>query len=227
MKDQIAECIFKRLDRILVNLPFQNLFPTIKVEHLIRIGSGHAPLYMSYGEQRSNYIKPFTFLNFWAKHENFKEKLKRVKAALAKWSKNTYGDIFKQLAIREDIVRVKEMLFEEEPTVENRIVLQKAQAELKSYLSIEEQYWKQKAGITWFTEGDRNTRFFYNYVNGKRKKLQLKRIQDNNGAWVENRKALAKADVEFYERQFTQEEDPADLSLLANVPTMVTGEQNF
>ncbi|XP_070045343.1 uncharacterized protein [Nicotiana tomentosiformis] len=127
-------------------------------------------------------------------------KLKRVKAALAKWSKNTYGDIFKQLAIREDIVRVKEMLFEEEPT---------------------------KAGITWFTEGDRSTRFFYNYVNGKRQKLQLKRIQDNNGAWVENRKALAKADVEFYERQFTQEEDLADLSLLANVPAMVTGEQNL
>ncbi|XP_070040187.1 uncharacterized protein LOC142177359 [Nicotiana tabacum] len=101
----------------------------------------------------------------------FKKKLKRVKIALSKWSKLTYGDIFKQLALREDVVRVKEMLFEEEPTVENRIVLQKAQAELKRLLSIEEQFWKQKAGITWFAEGDRNTRFFHSHVNGKRQKL--------------------------------------------------------
>ncbi|XP_070050672.1 uncharacterized protein [Nicotiana tomentosiformis] len=53
--------------------------------------------------------------------------------------------VMQQLAIREDIVRVKEMLFEEEQTIENRIVLQKSQAKLKKYLSIEEQYWKQKA----------------------------------------------------------------------------------
>ncbi|XP_075091658.1 uncharacterized protein LOC142171853 [Nicotiana tabacum] len=187
-----AECVFNRLDRILVNLPFQNLFPTIEVEHLIVTGSNHAHLLMSCGEQMANYIKPFKFLNFWTyKHENFKEfmrrnwftdflgdsffmfkqNLKRVKGAVSKWIKDTYGDIFKQLAIREDIVRVKEMLFEEELTVENRIVLQKSQAELKSYLSIDEQYWKEKANMTWFTEGDKNTRCFHNHVNVKRQKL--------------------------------------------------------
>ncbi|XP_075084930.1 uncharacterized protein LOC142168167 [Nicotiana tabacum] len=117
-----AECILKRLDRVFLNLPFKNLFPTIDVEHLIRTGSDHAPLFMSCGEQATNFIKPF----------------------------------------REDIMKVKEMLFEEEPTVENR-VLQKAQAELKRYLSIEEQYWKQKAGVTLFTEEDRNTSFFHNH----------------------------------------------------------------
>lgn len=109
-----------------------------------------------------------------------------MKAAWSKWSKDTYGDIFKQLAIREDIVRVKEMLFEDEPTMENRIVLKNAQAELKMYLSLEEHYWKQKAGMTWFTEEDRNTRFFHNHVNEKRQKLQPKRIQDNNGSWFED-----------------------------------------
>ncbi|XP_070010475.1 uncharacterized protein [Nicotiana sylvestris] len=64
------------------------------------------------------------------------------------------------------------------------IVLQKAQAELKKYLSIEKQYWKQKAGMNWFAEGDRNTRFFPNHVNGKRQKLQLKRIQNSEDDWI-------------------------------------------
>jgi len=41
----------------------------------------------------------------------FKENIKRVKTGLTRWSKDTYGDIFKQLIIREDIMRIKEKLF--------------------------------------------------------------------------------------------------------------------
>ncbi|XP_075085064.1 uncharacterized protein LOC107831932 [Nicotiana tabacum] len=199
---------------------FCNMLPTIEVEHLIRTGSDHAPLLMTCGVQTTNFVKPFKFLNFWTKHaifidvvrQNweadfigdpflmFKQNIKRVKAALSKWSRETFGDIFKQLAILEEIVRVKEMLFEEEPTTKNRIVLQKAQSELKKYLSIEERYWKQKAGMIWFTEGDRNTSFFHNHVNGKRKKLQLKRIKSGHGVWIEDQEQLATAAVDFYQK---------------------------
>nr|XP_009794682.1 PREDICTED: uncharacterized protein LOC104241434 [Nicotiana sylvestris] len=172
------KCIFKRLDRIFVNFQFQNMLPTIEVEHLIRTRSDHAPLLMTCGDHTTNFVKPFRFLNFWTKHATF----------------------MKVLAILEDIVRVKEMLFEEETTIENRIVLQKAQYELKKYLSIEEQYWKQKAGMTWFVEGDRNTSFFHNHVNGKRKKLQLKRIKNGSGVWIEDQEQLATVAVDFYQK---------------------------
>nr|XP_016503455.1 PREDICTED: uncharacterized protein LOC107821539 [Nicotiana tabacum] len=53
----------------------------------------------------------------------FKQKLKKVKAALSKWSRIIFGDIFKQLAMMEYIVRVKEMLFDDEPTIENINIL--------------------------------------------------------------------------------------------------------
>ncbi|XP_075083347.1 uncharacterized protein LOC142167090 [Nicotiana tabacum] len=242
-----VECIFKSLDRIFVNLSFQNMLPTIEVEHLIRTGSDHAPLLMTCGVQTTNFVKPFRFLNFWTKHATFmdvvrqnweadfigdpffmfKQNIKRVKVALSKWSRETFGDIFKQLAILEDIVRVKETLFEEEPTTENRIVLQKAQSKLKKYLSIEEQYWKQKAGMTWFAEGDRNTSFFHNHVNGKRKKLQLKRIKSGSGVWIEDQEQLAAAAVDFYQKQFTNEGYASEFSLLNNIPSMVTMDQNL
>ncbi|XP_019246545.1 PREDICTED: uncharacterized protein LOC109226206 [Nicotiana attenuata] len=156
----------------------------------------------------------------------FKQKLKRVKAALSRWSRES-GDIFKRLSILEDIVRVKEILFEEEPTIENRIVLQKAQSELKKYLSIEEQYWKEKAGMTWFDEGDMNTSFFHNHVNGKRKKLQLKRINNGSGVWIEDQEQLATAAMDFYKNQFTTEGDASDFSLLNNIPSMVTMDENL
>ncbi|XP_070031882.1 uncharacterized protein [Nicotiana tomentosiformis] len=154
-----ADYIFKRLDRILVNTPFQTLSSSTEEEHLIRTGSDHAPLLMSCGDQTMQF------------------KLKRVKIALSKWSKLTYGDIFKQLALREDVVRVKEMLFKENPTIENRIMFQKAQAEMKRYLSIEERYWKQKAGMNW---------------------QKLQRIQNHDGTWIDTQETIADVVAVFF-----------------------------
>nr|XP_009786255.1 PREDICTED: uncharacterized protein LOC104234397 [Nicotiana sylvestris] len=42
--------------------------------------------------------------------------------------------------------------------------LQKVQAELIKCLALEEKYWQQKAGMTWFKERDRNTKFFHAQV---------------------------------------------------------------
>ncbi|XP_070042828.1 uncharacterized protein [Nicotiana tomentosiformis] len=113
------------------------------------------------------------------------------------------------------------MLFEEEPTIDNKIILQKAQAELKRYLNIEEQYWKQKAGMTWFAEGDRNTRFFHNHVNGKRRKLKLNRIHNGDGVWIETQDLLDKEAVDFFQNKFSHEGDPTSFDLLSNVPSMI------
>lgn len=109
---------------------------------------------------------------------SLKHKIQKVKAALSKWTKDTFGDIFKQLVIREEIVRIKEALFEDFPTPSNRAVLQNAQAKLKQYLHYEEEFWRQKAGINWFIEGDRNTRYFHNLVKGRRKRMTIKSIQN-------------------------------------------------
>lgn len=88
-----------------------------------------------------------------------------------------FGNIFKQLTIREDIVKTKEKLFEEEPSTVNRMIMQKAQVVFKKYLHYEGKFWKQKAVYDWFKEGDRNIKFFHILVKGRRKRLQLTRIQ--------------------------------------------------
>ncbi|XP_060177821.1 uncharacterized protein LOC132607756 [Lycium barbarum] len=144
------ECIFKRLDRILSNEQFQDWFGHLEVDHLSRTG-----------------FKEIVKNNWLAEDGNdvfisFKQKVKQVKTALSVWSKQTFGDIFNQLNIREDIVKIKEQLFEEAPSETNRMILQRAQAEMKKYLHYEEEFWKQNAGFTHFAEGDKNTRFFHN-----------------------------------------------------------------
>jgi len=98
---------------------------------------------------------------------NFKLKIKKVKTALTSWSRETFGDIFQQLIIREEIARIKEKLFEEDPSSEHRSVMQRVKAEYNKYLHFEEVYWQQKAGYEWFVNGDRNTKFFHSLVKGR------------------------------------------------------------
>ncbi|XP_059277883.1 secreted RxLR effector protein 78-like [Lycium ferocissimum] len=46
--------------------------------------------------------------------------------------------------------------------------------------------------MTSFAEGDRNTKYFHSIVNGRRKRLQIKRIQNRRGIWIEVDSLLAK-----------------------------------
>ncbi|XP_060183335.1 uncharacterized protein LOC132613335 [Lycium barbarum] len=71
-----GDCILKILDRILVNIRFQNSFPNIEVEHLTKTGSDHSPMVLFCGEEAIPISKPFRFLNFWTQHESFQEVIK-------------------------------------------------------------------------------------------------------------------------------------------------------
>ncbi|XP_059291227.1 uncharacterized protein LOC132044740 [Lycium ferocissimum] len=186
------ECIFERLDRMLVNSPLLDNFGNTEVEHLARTGSDHAPLLCG-GWSTWEHEDPFI---------NFKCKMKKLKAVLSKWSREVFSDIFKQMIIREEIARLKEDLFEENPSQVNRMVVQKAQAETKRYLKYEEEYWRQKSGLDWITDGGKNTRFFHNLVKGRRKKLQIKRIQNSDGSSIEDEDQMAAEALHFYTQQF-------------------------
>lgn len=96
---------------------------------------------------------------------SFQREYKERKTSLTKWIKDTYGDTFKQLVITEDIVKIKEKLFEEHPSAENMQVLQSTQAELKRYFTL-----KKFPDLT---------RLFHIIVKRRRKKLQLHRIRNN------------------------------------------------
>ncbi|XP_075074644.1 uncharacterized protein LOC142162219 [Nicotiana tabacum] len=213
------DCIFKRLDRCLGNMELQQFWPGLEINHLSNIGSDHSPMHLSYNPNAGPIKKAFKFLNFWIKHDTFLDvvkeswhadfqaspfimfnhKLKKMKKALSLWSKATFGDIFQNLASLEEVVKVHETQFELNPTIQNRERLQRVQADLIRVWAIEEDFWKKKAGMTWFKDGDRNTKHFHAHVNGKRRKLQLKRIQDRNGIWLEDSESIANDVVHLFQ----------------------------
>jgi len=67
-----SECIFKRLDRVVVNQSLQELMGRVDLQHLARTGSDHAPVLMTCKRVTSELIsKPFRFMKFWTLREDF------------------------------------------------------------------------------------------------------------------------------------------------------------
>uniref|UniRef100_A0A0V0HB06 Putative ovule protein n=1 Tax=Solanum chacoense TaxID=4108 RepID=A0A0V0HB06_SOLCH len=118
------------------------------------------------------------------------------------------------------------MQLEINPTEENRSSLRKAEAELKRYLHMEEDYWKKKAGMRWFQEGDINTKFFHAYVKGRRRKLQILKIKSRQGDDITSTQNIGEEAVHVFKEQFMENNNPTDFSMLDIIPKLVSDEQN-
>lgn len=185
-------------------------------------------------------VKPFRFLNFWTKHKKFKEVVqsnwsidfmgnplmelhaKLQKKALTDWSRAEFGNIFLQVATLEDIIKVKEAQLEIMPSSENRTELCKVEADLRKYLKLEEEYWKQKAGLRWFSQGDKSTKFFHSSVQGKRRKLHLSEISDEQGCIFQTNSHIGEAAVSFFKGQFEDDRCNQNISMLKHIPKLLT-----
>ena len=58
------------------------------------------------------------------------------------------------------MVKIKKSLFQEDPSQVNETILKRAHAELKLYLYCKEEFWRKKASVQLFEEGDINTTLF-------------------------------------------------------------------
>ncbi|XP_019227775.1 PREDICTED: uncharacterized protein LOC109209063 [Nicotiana attenuata] len=166
-------CIFKRIDRYLANQQFQNLFPSLEVEHLIKYGSDHAPLLLSCNVNVVQVKKPFKYLNFWTKYEIFLDVVKE------NWKTNTMGSPF--------------IIF---------------QHKLKNMIK----HWL--FGVKLALE----------IFSRKRKRLQVSRILDNNGIWLEDKDDMAQEAMEFFKAKFTEDKAEPTLEEVMKVVFGLKGE---
>ncbi|XP_059285213.1 uncharacterized protein LOC132038577 [Lycium ferocissimum] len=174
---------------------FMDLFPSSEVSHIIRHGSDHAPLHVVCDTQEEVVVKPFKFLNFLSQHPKFL-----------------------------DLVQDNWCLdFAANPFFEFQATMKKA--ELNSYLHLEEEHWKQKSGMRWFKDGDKNTKFFHSYVKGRRKKLALQRIQNSQGDWISSNDDIGEEAVTFYQDQFRELATSTDYEMLKKIPALISTEQ--
>lgn len=64
-------------------------------------------------------------------------------------------------------------------------------------------------------------------MNSIKKRLQLKRVQNNIGNWLEDNAEMAEEAVRFFQAQFHEDIVPIDFGILDHVPTMVDSTKNL
>ena len=131
-----------------------------------------------------------------------------------------------------DAVRSAEMAVQRaEESVDNnaseecQIELNKAQAELRHVLSIEEQFWRQKARVKWLCQGDSNSKYFHAIVRQRRSQGMIHRIKNSDGVWVDNADDIASAAITYFHDLFN-DSLASSSDMLSLIPPMISGEDN-
>ncbi|XP_059295600.1 uncharacterized protein LOC132048938 [Lycium ferocissimum] len=212
--------IWKRLDRLLYHEEWLDMFNSTKVEHLSKTGLDHTPLLVTIEKEKSKPMKYFKFLNIWCHHKEFKEKvgeawsiptqgttiwqlhckMKSDATKLSSWSKEAFGDIFKDVKEAE---------------------LQENMMEKK----LDETY-RQRAKAKWLQDGDKNTSYFHKVIKERRRRLNIHEIQDDEGQTVEGQENIANTTISHFEKQFEYQEIKGNFKILEKVPRRVTDEMN-
>ena len=109
----------------------------------------------------------FRFELMWLKFEGFNEILKG-------WWQNLQFHALRMVTFWDDLEKERGLGLEE---IED---LAKTKDDFKSWVLLEEIFWRQKSKETWLKEGDRNARFFHNMANAHRRRNCFKSISIND-----------------------------------------------
>ena len=97
-----------------------------------------------------------------------------------------------------------------------------AREDLGRLLCMEETFWKQKSRVQWLQEGDKNTKFFHAVAKDNHRRHMIRKIQLEDGTWVEDQDAIGDAGWKFFESVFYSETHSIDNSILQDIPSLVT-----
>ncbi|GAA0182299.1 hypothetical protein LIER_30353 [Lithospermum erythrorhizon] len=198
--------VSKRLDRVLLNHSYGELFPLVKVTQLAKTGSDHAPLIV---ESRRPKEGKGGFFRF-----------QKVSSRL-----EVFGDVFSHVEQAKLEVQKCERVYESSSLPADRELLHKAKAIHLRALAIEEDYLCQLSGYKWLQEGDKNIAFYHNYVRRKRKKRAILGIYEE-GEWLSETSQIAALGVTFLQEQLSGGLNMDHAELVDCIPSLVTDEDN-
>ncbi|KAI3473497.1 hypothetical protein Pfo_031457, partial [Paulownia fortunei] len=120
--------------------------------------------YMPFSRPNFSSVKPpssFRFMRIWTRHHLFLDKLIRLKKFLKWWNWNVFGDILDKIKQAQNEVVKAETTFDDTPTEATQFELNRCTVVLTHALTLEEDFWRQKAACRWVDQGERNSKFFH------------------------------------------------------------------
>lgn len=241
-----SDNIQARLDRVLVNSTWNQLFPSLRVKHLGRYKSDHAPLLFEFDRMEENNLpqqkrKRFRFENMWMKHPDFvnfvkdswiscnsllsvSEKIQICGEKLLWWDEMVFGNVKRK--IRQLNKRLEALQANKDQSKETIQAIHQIESELDDLLKKEEIMWLQRSRTLWLKEGDRNTKFFHNKANQRQKKNSINKLLSADGRWVTKKEELMALVREYYINLFRSDGCEVTERVLRSIPKKVTETMN-
>lgn len=135
------------------------------------------------------------------------QKLNVFKPKLKSLNGNNFGDIhgcvLQAMEALLVIQNAKLSHFSEDLTLAERDWSQQS----SELLVAEESFLRQRSRVKWFKEGDQNTRFFHNYVNGKHVRLRISSLINAEGHLITDEAGIKEEILGFYKGLLGSEDD--------------------
>lgn len=234
--------IWNRLDRMVFNAEWFDLYGRTIVNHLASACYDHTPLLAQFSAPYELFVRYFKFLNIWTEHKDFLEvikniweveysrnamwnlhqKLKLTASKFSTWSKEAFGDIYEESKRLEmELIRLENVMIADNDGA-NRTNLNNTRADYMRYIKLQDSILRQKARVKWFTDGDSNSAYFHSVIKDRRRRLSINKIQDEHHQWVKGTKEVSEAAIRYFQGIFCQKRDHNDFSDLDAIEPMIT-----
>lgn len=216
MNDGNIQC---RLDRGMASEAFINRFSPIKVVHLPRNGSDHAPLLFELeactADNQQRRVHLFRFEEAWAKDGRCEDLIKEA------WRRSpnhctgklqaiqTIDETFKEYrtgVVRKEIKRIEELVKDDNLWLAGLSAMQAYKALEKqrdNMLRTDEILWRQRSRAVWLKDGDRNTKKFHSNADQRRKTNAIKKLKDDDEVWWRGDDHLERLLTSYFSDIFT------------------------
>lgn len=208
-----------RLDRVVADNEWRDLFPNAQVTHLVSPCSDHCPISLNLCETevRDTRKKCLMYEICWERDPALPEliqdawidagdksdlgdinrALSRVMSSLQSWSKSKFKNVGRQLE------KVRKKLAELLTIGADRAEVRRVTDHMNELLYREEMLWLQRSRISWLKEGDRNTRFFHSKAIWRAKKNRIHSLRDSAGTVHHTTRKMEQLATDYFRDVYT------------------------
>ncbi|KAL8502785.1 hypothetical protein ACS0TY_021776 [Phlomoides rotata] len=172
-----------RLDRVLVNDEFLDIWQSTSATVLHCLSSDHHPIILRLHETSGHVIRPFRFQHMWTTHLSFThtvlaswaqlttascpiqlvtQKMKRLKPTLKNWNWVTFRNIYVEMEKASEalnVIQAESALYGDS---DDRLLEEiDCTVRLNTVLNQHQINSTQRNRLQWFQDGDRNSQFFH------------------------------------------------------------------